>query len=77
MRKEIEKKWADYYAQNEADRKYMGGKNCTKVFITFLRKESYGNENADKRYVVGTLAIVGVSKEDAEQYFEQVIKGDY
>lgn len=77
MKTTIEKKWADYYTQNKADRKYMGGKDCTKVFITFLRKESHGNENADKRYVVGTLAIVGVSNEDAEQYFEQVIWGNY
>lgn len=77
LRKKVNDIWADYYTKNPKQRKHMGNKIADLAFSTYFSRNSYGYIDNDRTHVVRTLAIVGIDKPTAEQYYDDVIKGSY
>lgn len=77
VNKQVETAWGGYYHQHPQDRKYMGHKLVDVAIMRFLSENSIGNVDADRRYVVKTLAIVGIDTKTAEDYYDNVIYGNY
>lgn len=79
--KEIEKQvndiWTEYYDAHPKNRMYMGHKIPKIAFLKFFHKNSVGNINADKRYVVKILELIGIDKETAEKYYDNILYGQY
>lgn len=52
-------------------------KTCVEYFVAFFKKHSHGNLEADKRYCVNILNLMGVGDEDANMFFATAIAGQY
>lgn len=77
VNKQVETAWGEYYHNNPKHRKYMGHKFVDVAIMRFLSDNSIGNVDADKRYVVRTLSLVGIDTKTAEDYYDNVIYGNY